>query len=32
VTVPLSFVLINGFETITLPATNSDLFFRLHKF
>jgi hypothetical protein len=30
VTNPL--VLNNGFETITLPATNNDLFFRLHKF
>jgi len=30
VTNPL--VLINGFETITLPATNDDLFFRLRKF
>jgi Beta-propeller repeat len=32
VTVPLSCVLSNGFETITVPATNNDLFFRLHKF
>jgi hypothetical protein len=32
VTVSLSCVLTNGSETITLPATNNDSFFRLHKF
>jgi hypothetical protein len=30
--VPLMPVPTNGSETVTLPATNDDLFFRLHKF